>query len=89
MTTTTPDDARPWTCPPPTPSPRAAPLPPSPPSPGLALEQALPALPPGVPDSAVATLRAAYDKMNADPGFSAALQKRRLRLMASSGARVL
>ena len=46
------------------------------------------ALPPGVPDSAVATLRAAYDKMNADPGFSAALQKRRLRLMASSGARI-
>ena len=26
--------------------------------------------------------------MNADPGFSAALQKRRLRLMASSGARI-
>ena len=46
------------------------------------------ALPPGVPESAVATLRAAYDKMNADPGFSDALKKRRLRLMASSGARV-
>ncbi len=44
------------------------------------------ALPPGVPDSAVETLRAAYDKMNADSGFSAQLQKRRLRLMASSGA---
>ena len=46
------------------------------------------ALPPGVPESAVATLRAAYDKMNADPGFSDALKKRRLRLMASSGARI-
>ena len=46
------------------------------------------ALPPGTPESAVATLRAAYDKMNADPGFSADLKKRRLRLMASSGARI-
>ncbi len=46
------------------------------------------ALPPGAPKSAVATLRAAYDKMNADPGFTAALNKRRLRLMASSGAKI-
>lgn len=46
------------------------------------------ALPPGAPEKAVATLRAAYDKMNADPKFSADLDKRRLRLMASSGARI-
>ena len=46
------------------------------------------ALPPGAPPSAVATLRAAYDKMNADPAFAASLKKRRLRLMASNGARI-
>jgi tripartite-type tricarboxylate transporter receptor subunit TctC len=46
------------------------------------------ALPPGVPKSAVATLRAAYDKMNADSAFATTLEKRRLRLMASSGARI-
>jgi tripartite-type tricarboxylate transporter receptor subunit TctC len=46
------------------------------------------ALPPDVPKPAVAMLRAAYDKMNADPAFSASLKKRRLRLMKSSGARI-
>ena len=46
------------------------------------------ALPPGVPESATATLRAAYDKMNADPAFATDLERRRLRLMASNGARI-
>ena len=45
-------------------------------------------LPPKAPRSAAATLRAAYDKMNADPGFAAELKKRRLRLIASNGARI-
>ncbi|MEX2453468.1 MAG: tripartite tricarboxylate transporter substrate-binding protein [Rhodospirillaceae bacterium] len=44
------------------------------------------ALPPGVPDDIVATLRTAYDKMNADPAFAADLTKRKLRLIPSKGA---
>lgn len=43
------------------------------------------ALPPGVDKDTVAVLRAAYDKMNADPEFAADLKKRKLRLIPSSG----
>ena len=46
------------------------------------------AVPPGTPHDAVVTLRAAYDKMNADPGFAASLKKRRLRLIPSTGAQI-
>jgi tripartite-type tricarboxylate transporter receptor subunit TctC len=46
------------------------------------------ALPPGVPEDAVTTLRTAYDKMNADPVFAASLKKRRLRLIPSTGAQI-
>jgi hypothetical protein len=42
-------------------------------------------LPPKSSSSLVAMLRAAYDKMNADPAFEAELKKRRLRLIASNG----
>lgn len=46
------------------------------------------ALPPGVPDDIAKTLRAAYDKMNADPAFAAELRKRKLRLIPSSGEKI-
>ena len=46
------------------------------------------ALPPGVDKDVVATLRAAYDKMNADPAFAAELKKRKLRLIPSTGAQI-
>ena len=46
------------------------------------------ALPPGVDQSVVAELRAAYDKMNADPAFAEDLKKRKLRLISSSGAKI-
>ena len=46
------------------------------------------ALPPGVDPANVKTLRAAYDKMNADPQFATELQKRRLRLIPSKGAEI-
>lgn len=46
------------------------------------------ALPPGVKDADVATLRAAYDRMNADPAFAADLQKRKLRLIPATGAKI-
>ena len=46
------------------------------------------ALPPGTPKWLVKPLREAYDKMNADPVFKSTLEKRRLRLMASSGAEI-
>lgn len=46
------------------------------------------AFPPKVPGDAIATLRAAYDKMNADPVFEKELRKRRLRLIPSSGAKI-
>jgi len=45
-------------------------------------------LPPKAPDHAVKTLRAAYDKMNADTDFAAALKKRTLRLIPSTGAEI-
>ncbi len=44
------------------------------------------ALHPGASPEAVKTLQMAYDKMNADKTFASDLQRRRLRLMASSGA---
>ena len=43
------------------------------------------ALHPDASDDAVKTLQMAYDKMNADPGFSSDLKRRKLRLMASTG----
>lgn len=46
------------------------------------------ALPPGVDGDTVKVLRAAYDKMNADPAFAADLKKRKLRLIPSSGAEI-
>ena len=46
------------------------------------------ALPPGVPDDTVRVLRAAYDKMNADPVFAAELKKRKLRLIPSTGKEI-
>ena len=46
------------------------------------------ALPPGVDPETVKVLRAAFDKMNADPEFAAELKKRRLRLIPSSGAKI-
>lgn len=46
------------------------------------------ALPPETPDDAVRALRAAYEKMNADPAFSAALDKRKLRLIPSPGDKI-
>jgi len=46
------------------------------------------ALPPGVKEDAVATLRTAYDKMNADPAFAADLTKRKLRLIPATGAKI-
>ncbi|MEE2997518.1 MAG: tripartite tricarboxylate transporter substrate-binding protein [Pseudomonadota bacterium] len=46
------------------------------------------ALPPGVDKNTVGVLRAAYDKMNADPAFAAELKKRKLRLMPTSGAKI-
>ncbi|MPY69218.1 MAG: hypothetical protein GEU92_03930 [Alphaproteobacteria bacterium] len=45
-------------------------------------------LPPGTPKETVATLRAAYDAMNADPAFEAELKKRGLRLIPSKGAEI-
>ena len=42
-------------------------------------------LPPGVDPRIVATLRKAYDGMNADKEFAAELKKKKLRLMASDG----
>lgn len=44
------------------------------------------ALPPGVTKKVVGPLRAAYDKMNADPAFAAELKKRKLRLIPAKGA---
>lgn len=46
------------------------------------------AVPPGVPKDAIKTLRAAYDKMNADPTFEKELKKRSLRLIPSTGAQI-
>ncbi|MEX2453467.1 MAG: hypothetical protein WD470_02120 [Rhodospirillaceae bacterium] len=46
------------------------------------------ALPPGVPADIVEALRAAYDRMNADPAFAAELTKRKLRLIPSTGAEI-
>lgn len=46
------------------------------------------ALPPGVPEDVVATLRKAYDEMNADEAFEAELNKRKLRLIPSKGAEI-
>ena len=46
------------------------------------------AVPPGTPKDAIATLRVAYGKMNADPDFAAALKKRRLRLIPSTGEQI-
>ena len=46
------------------------------------------ALPPGVPDDVVKTMRKAYDDMNADPVFAAELTKRHLRLIPSTGAKI-
>lgn len=46
------------------------------------------ALPPGVPDDVVKTLRAGYDAMNKDPDFAAELKRRRLRLIPSTGAEI-
>ena len=46
------------------------------------------ALPPGVPDDIVKTLRASYDAMNADPTFAAELSKRKLRLIPSRGEKI-
>ena len=42
-------------------------------------------LPPGVRKDVIATMRKAYDGMNADPAFAAELKKKRLRLIASKG----
>ena len=42
-------------------------------------------LPPGVDSRIVATLRKAYDAMNADKEFAKELKKKKLRLMASDG----
>jgi tripartite-type tricarboxylate transporter receptor subunit TctC len=44
------------------------------------------ALPPGAPNWLVKPLRAAFDKMNADPKYKSTLEKRRLRLIPSTGA---
>jgi tripartite-type tricarboxylate transporter receptor subunit TctC len=46
------------------------------------------AVPPGVSDDMVKTLRAAYDAMNADKTFAEDLKKRSLRLVPSSGAKI-
>ena len=46
------------------------------------------ALPPGVDADTVKVLRAAYDKMNADPAFAAELKKRKLRLIPSTGEQI-
>jgi tripartite-type tricarboxylate transporter receptor subunit TctC len=46
------------------------------------------AFPPNTPKDAIETLRTAYDKMNKDPVFEKELKKRRLRLIASSGATI-
>ena len=43
-------------------------------------------LPPGAPRRLVAPLRAAYDRMNKSKKFVAELKKRKLRLIATSGA---
>jgi len=43
-------------------------------------------LPPGAPKRLVAPLRAAYDRMNKSPKFLSELKKRKLRLIATSGA---
>ncbi len=45
-------------------------------------------LPPKAPRHAVKTLRAAYDRMNADPAFEGELKKRYLRLIAATGAQI-
>ena len=41
--------------------------------------------PPKTPKHVIATLRKAYDAMNADPAFAADLKKRRLRLIPTTG----
>ena len=46
------------------------------------------AYPPGVSADLIATMRKAYDQMNADKEFAADLTKRKLRLIPSSGAQV-
>ena len=46
------------------------------------------AVPPGTPKDAIKTLRAAYNKMNKDPVFTAELKKRRLRLIPSTGEQI-
>jgi tripartite-type tricarboxylate transporter receptor subunit TctC len=45
-------------------------------------------LPPGVRKDVIATMRKAYDGMNADPAFAAELKKKRLRLIASRGVTI-
>ena len=45
-------------------------------------------LPPGVRKDVIATMRKAYDGMNADPTFAAELKKKRLRLIASRGVTI-
>ena len=44
------------------------------------------AVPPKTPKHVIATLRKAYDAMNADPSFKADLDKRKLRLIPTKGA---
>lgn len=46
------------------------------------------AYPPGVSAEHIATMRKAYDEMNADKEFAADLKKRKLRLIPSTGAQV-
>lgn len=46
------------------------------------------AVPPGTPKDVIETLRASYDRMNADPVFEKELKKRRLRLIPSTGAQI-
>ncbi len=46
------------------------------------------ALPPGSPKRVVKPLRDAFDKMNVDPGYIAALKKMGLRILGTSGAEV-
>lgn len=46
------------------------------------------AVPPHVPKHVVATLRQAFDAMNADPAFKADLDKRKLRLIPTKGAAI-
>lgn len=46
------------------------------------------AYPPGISKEMVSTLRTAYDKMNKDPKFAADLEKRKLRLIPSTGVQI-